>query len=67
MSGIVNTNDLFYYTELHPLLISKLNHYNSKQDLSSKPANRSTIVEFLESASTCILSKTCLVLMINRL
>ena len=32
------TNDLFYYTGLHLLLINKLNHYSSKQDLSSKPA-----------------------------
>ena len=40
------TNDLFYYTGLHLLLINKINHHNSKQDLSSKPASRSTTFEF---------------------
>ena len=53
MSGIVNTwnNDLFYYTGLHLLLINKLNHYNSKQNLNSIPANRSTIIKFKSSLS----------------
>ena len=60
-------NDFFYYIGLQFLLINKLNHYNLYKHLSSKPANRSTIVEFLESASTWFLSKTCLVLMLNKL